>query len=122
MQDFDTLNPSSQSLPHSRLGIAAFVISLIGALAFCSGFAIAFYAGYSSASTGQVVDQGSSQILISSLIILGGLMISVVSLALGIGSLFQKDRSRTLGIVSIVLSALFICTFCSLATFGLFFT
>ena len=122
MQDFETVNQSSQGQPHSKLGMVAFAISVVGALASCSGFAIAFYAGYSGAAAGQVVDQGSSQILVSSLIILVGLMISVVSLALGIGSLFQKDRNRTLGIVSIALSALFILTFCALATFGLFFT
>lgn len=119
MQGFDTQPQVQQPLTHSRVGIAAFAVSIVGALFFCAGFGIAFYMGFSTVGADTAIDPAAPQLMLASILMLGSLLINVVALGLGIGSLFQKESNRTFGIIGLVLGALLICFFGSLAMLGL---
>lgn len=103
-------------LPHSKLGMAAFGMSLLGILIFCLGFAIAFYIG---AVGGGVVDQSSSTFQVAALLMCGSMTFTLIALGLGIGSLFQSQQKKTFGIISVVLSVLTLCAYGILTIIGL---
>jgi len=116
MQDNGLETNVSTSLPHSKVGIAAFAASLLGILVFCIGFAIAFSIGFSGRG---VVDQSSSNFQIATVIMCGSLAINIVAMGLGIGSLFQAQQKKTFGIVGLVLSVIILCVYGILTVIGL---
>jgi len=118
MQDMGLETTASTSLPHSRVGIAAFAASLLGTLVFCIGFAIAISIGFSSAGVG-AVDQFSSSFQLATVIMCGSLFINMIALALGTGSLFQAQQNKTFGIIGLILSVIILCVYGVLTIIGL---
>jgi hypothetical protein len=116
MQDSSFETNVSTSLPHSKVGIVAFAVSLLGILVFCIGGGIAFSVGFTGDG---VVDQSSSAFQLSTVIMCGSIFIHVIALGLGIGSLFQPQQKKTFGIISLVLSAIILCIYGILTVIGL---
>ncbi len=110
----------------SRLGIASFVVSLLGALTYCLSQLIALGYGVSlgisnpSAAQNpyQAIDTTSPLMLLSTLMAFCGPGISLIGLVLGIVSVFQKTDKKTFGIIGIVISALLLLVFCVLTGIG----
>lgn len=116
MQDSGLETNVTPSLPHSKLGMAAFGMSLLGILIFCIGFAIAFSIGFTG---GGVVDQSSSMFKGATVIMCGSLGINLIALGLGIASLFQAQQKKTFGIIGLILSAIILCVYGILMIIGL---
>jgi hypothetical protein len=119
MQDTSLDTNVSTSLPHSKVGIAALATSLLGILVFCIGLAIAFSIGFSGRG---VVDQSSTNFRLATFIMCGSLVINVIAMGLGIGSLFQARQNKTFGIIGLVLSVIVLCVYGILAVIGLTMT
>lgn len=110
----------------SRLGIAAFAVSILGLLIFCISILIS--AGYgvsiglnnpaAAQNPYQAIDVTSPLMLVSIILSWCGPIMNFIGLVMGIIALFQKDARKTFAIISVVLSGLVVITFCGLTVFG----
>ncbi len=113
--------PDEVELSHTRLGIASFVLGLVGnCLIWGSGLVIA---GLAVAST-QGMDKEilDSSILGGGLVILFGLLCTLVGLPLGIAGMFQKERRPLYAIIGLGICALTVFGGAFFAVLGLVMT
>lgn len=110
-----TIDATAGGPPHSRIGIAGFAASLIGAIVFCIAFAIAFGIGF----TGGVVDTSNPMYMAATLTFCGSLSILLIGLGLSLASLFQAGQNKTFGIIGLVLDVTLLCVFGILMVIGL---
>ena len=87
----------------SRLGVASFVISLVGLVSLVAIFG---YAGYKEINTPGGIDEDSSEAALIGLVAILCMILVIVGFIMGLVSLFQKDERRAFGIVGTVLSLL----------------
>ncbi|MEM6690323.1 MAG: hypothetical protein AAF664_12895 [Planctomycetota bacterium] len=104
------------ALKHSSLGITSFVIAILAGIGI---FALVLAAGVMEASTPGGIDDESSQAMIIGLGIIGGVALNLLGTALGIGSLFQRNRSKIFGIIGLALNLLIMIGIVSLIILGL---
>ncbi|HSR63447.1 MAG TPA: hypothetical protein VLN56_08590 [Gammaproteobacteria bacterium] len=77
--------------PHSRLGIASFILSI---LLFIITFILLGIAGVMEASTPGGIDETATNTIILGLAIIAVLFIDLVALVLGICGMVQKERKK----------------------------
>lgn len=103
-------------MKHSGFGIASFSLSLL------TGFLIFIFvlvAGAAETLSPGGMDETSITAIAIGFAILASGGLTFVALALGIVSLFQKDRSKIFGILGTVVSALVILGTVALVAFGM---
>lgn len=110
----------------SKLGIASFVLGIIGMLLLCAGFLIAIGYGVSIGlqnpyitDPSSVIDSSDPIVLLASGFMYCSPVFNLVGLGLGIAAAFQKNTKKTLGIIGLVLNALIVLSFCCFFVFGL---
>lgn len=77
--------------PHSRLGIASFILSI---LLFIITFILLGIAGVMEASTPGGIDETATNSIILGLAIIAVIFIDLVALVLGICGMVQKERKK----------------------------
>ena len=120
--------PAMEGGKQSKIGIASFVVSLLGVIVFCIAILISSWYFISISQTDptavqnpwQVISQASSGLLI----ILGILswcppILSLVGIGLGIPAVVQKKDKKTFGVIGLVISGLFLLVFCLLLVYSL---
>lgn len=100
------MQPTAASLPHSGLGIASFIISLVAGVGLLVIFGIA---GVAEAQPNGL-DEESLMAGVLGLLMLLAALAQIVALALGIAGLVQAGRSKLFGVLGTV--------FASTALFG----
>jgi len=93
----------SESPKHSGLGLTAFILSLVTAVAPAGLFGLAGI--LESATPGGMDEESPAAITIGLLLILS-LASCVVGFALGIAGLFQENRVKSFAILGTIISAL----------------
>jgi len=89
-------------MKHSGVGIASFIVSIIGSLLMFLLFVIA---GAIQLSTPGGVDENSPAAMVIGLMLFLLMFALLVALGLGIGALCQSDRKRLFGVLGTILSA-----------------
>ena len=85
----------------SGLGIASFVISLIGIAITLVLFGVA---GYMEASTPGGMDEAAPETILVGLLLIAAGFLLLVGLGLGIGGLFQRNRRRLFAVLGLAFS------------------
>lgn len=91
-----------EELKHSGLGIASFIVSIAAGVCIFFTFVIA---GAIEATTPGGMNEESVTAIIIGLLLVIFLFATLVSLGLGIGGLFQKQRKKIFAILGTVFSA-----------------
>lgn len=89
-------------MKHSGVGIASFIVSIIGSLLMFLLFVIA---GAIQLSTPGGVDENSPAAMVIGLMLFLLMFALLVALGLGIGALCQSDRKRLFGVLGTLFSA-----------------
>ena len=89
-------------MKHSGVGIASFIVSIIGSLLMFLLFVIA---GAIQLSTPGGVDENSPAAMVIGLMLFLLMFALLVALGLGIGALCQSDRKRLFGVLGTIFSA-----------------
>ncbi len=101
---------------HSRLGIASFIISIIG---WIEAFMLLAVAGYYEATTPGGMDEASFTSIILGMFLFLTISILLVGTGLGIAGLRQKDQKRIFPILGTILNSSLIVTLIGAVLFGL---
>jgi hypothetical protein len=88
---------------HAELGIASLILSVLMGMALFVMFVIA---GVMESSSPDGLDEESAGAMILGLLLILGIGFEFVALGLGLGSLFQPNRKKLLGILGLVISLL----------------
>lgn len=86
-------------LRHSGMGIASFVISLVGAAAMLALFVVA---GMIALSTPGGVDEESMQAMVLGAMIVALFAVELVALGLGIAGVVQRGRRKAFAVLGLV--------------------
>ncbi len=105
-----------EELKHSGLGIASFCISIAAGVFIFFTFVIA---GAIEATTPGGMDEESVTAVLVGLALITFLFASLVSLGLGIGGLFQKERKKVFAILGTIFSGAIILVTAALIAIGL---
>ena len=89
-------------MKHSGVGIASFIVSIVGSLLMFLLFVIA---GAIQLSTPGGVDENSPAAMVIGLMLFLLMFALLVALGLGIGALCQSDRKRLFGVLGTIFSA-----------------
>lgn len=106
----------------SKLGIASFVVSLVGMLFFCVGFFISFAYGISLAAANPAypgINTASPLMMVAGVLMCLSMVIAVAGLVLGIVAMTRKDEKRGFGIAGLVIGGLIVLVYCTLTVIGL---
>ena len=87
---------------HSGIGIASFILSLLGPVFF---FLLVIVASALEASTPGGMDENSAAAGILGISLIAVVIISIVSFFLGVGGLLQTDRKKVFSVLGVVFSA-----------------
>ncbi len=90
-------------LKHSGMGIASFIISIVGSV---SMFVLFVLAGVMATSRPGGMDESSAQAVVLGLLIIGMLFVNLVALGLGMAGLFQKERKKVFVILGTIFSGI----------------
>ena len=118
--------PPATSKKQSEIGIASFLISILGLLIFCVALLISLGYGASLARSNPLAAQNpygaidySAPIMIVAVVLSWcGPITNLVGLGLGIAAVLQKNQKKTFGIVGLVISSLVVLSFCLLTILG----
>ncbi len=118
------LPPAGQK--QSKLGVAAFIVSLVGVLVFCVAVMLSAVYGASVGLSNpaaaqnpfQAIDPSSPLMVASSILSWCGPLLNFIALIMGIVALLQKDVKKTLAVVAVILSGLVVLSFCGLTIIG----
>jgi hypothetical protein len=95
-------------MKHSGLGISSFILSILAGPCL---FLVFVVAGIMEASTPGGIDEKSPAAVVVGLSFIAFLLLLLVSLGLGIGGLFQKDRKKLFAILGTIFSTgLILCS------------
>ena len=101
--------------PHSGVGIASFILSILSGMAMLGVIALAGVL----ASRPEGMGENSAEAMLVGFGILGIGGLLVVSLVLGIATLYQEGRNKVFGIIGMVLSGLAIAGVVALIAIGM---
>ncbi len=87
---------------HSGIGIASFILSLVGPACF---LLLVILAGVIEASAPGGMDENSTTAGILGILLIAVLIVSIVSFFLGVGGLLQTDRKKLFAVLGLVFSA-----------------
>ncbi len=90
-------------LKYSGMGIASFIISLVGSVGM---FVLFASAGAMETSRPGGMDENSAQAVVLGLLTIGMLFVNMVGLGLGIAGLFQKERKKLFAILGTIFSGI----------------
>ena len=93
---------SMEQQKHSGIGIASFILSLLGPAFF---LLLVIVASALEASTPGGMDENSAAAGILGISLIAVVIISIVSFFLGIGGLLQADRKKVFSVLGLVFSA-----------------
>lgn len=118
--------PSVTSEKHSGIGIASFIVSILGLLIFCVAMLISVGYGVSLAGSnpnaGQnpygSIDLGAPAMMVAIILSWCGPILNLVGIGLGIAAVLQKNDKKTFGIVGLVISGLVVISFCLMTILG----
>ena len=99
-----SVSTNSPAIPregHSKLGIASFVIAIVGGLLFLT---LGVSLGYMELNTPGGIDETSKAVILMGLGIILALFILLISLGLGIGGLIQKECKKIFSVLGVVFS------------------
>jgi hypothetical protein len=121
-----TPQPSASSKKQSGIGIASFVIIILGVLIFCIAMLITIGYGAPLASSNPLAglnpyaatDRGTPVLIVAFVLSLCGPILFLVGVGLGIAAVLQKNEKKTFGIVGLVISGLVVISFCLLMILG----
>lgn len=99
---------------HSGLGIASFMIAILGGLTAFAGMGAIFFLEGNSANG---VEEMHVMMLGFCILGVGGL--SFVGVALGIAAIVQTERMRTFGVIGLVFNLLIVLSIAGLMVLGL---
>jgi hypothetical protein len=107
---------TSAVVKHSRLGIASFVLAIMGILSIC----VVFVANITLVNIGvrpTGLDRNTFLTLLRLLEIFSycNIFINLIGLGLGIGTMFQKKTKKLFGTLGLVINALALCGVVGLA-------
>ena len=122
------LNPYSSSgvpqtglqLPrqkHSGMGVCSFIGAITSGLILFSLFCVIAYVAMGDPAVFENPNNPGMMLLVG-LMSISLIMVSTVSIGLGIASLFQKDRKRVFGVLGLVFSLLMIALIGGLMVLG----
>lgn len=114
---YEPLPPSPPSEPrHSGLGIASFVLALIGGLLVCGGLGVTTLL----TASGQDATLNSDAFLglLGITLICGGVF-NLVGLGLGIAAVFQTNTNRLFGVLGLVFNILTLCSLLGVMLLGI---
>lgn len=94
--------PPQLKLPHSKLGVASFVMILISGVIMLG---LVFYAAYLELNTEGGIDEESTEAVLVGLGIIVLLGSFVVSLGLGIAGICQKNVQKVFSILGVIFSS-----------------
>lgn len=103
-------------VPHSLLGVAAFVIGLLVAVGEVAMFVLA---GWMTISMGDAASEDSPLMVAVGLGICGGITLAVLGLTVGAISLVLPARRREFGLLGVLLNGMVIAGVCGLMALGL---
>ncbi len=103
-------------LKHSGMGIASFIISIIGSVSMFVLFALA---GAMEASKPGGMDERSTQVVVLGLLIIIILFANLVAVGLGVAGLFQKERKKVFAILGTIFSGITVILTVALLIIGL---
>lgn len=95
---------SSVTQPHSGLGIASFVLSIVSLI---SAIAVFSYAGYVEITSEGGMDENSTTALVVGIAIIVCVVMFLVGLVLGVVGLLRQDRRRIFAAIGIGMNGLF---------------
>ena len=101
---------------HSRLGIAAFVISIIAGLLLFAASAYTLYLALTS--PGALQESASPRIIGLGLTFIGLFLVELVAVGLGIAGALQTERKKSLAILGCVFSSFAILCFVGAVAYG----
>lgn len=103
----NTLPPPPETINHSRLGIASFIISIVAALIICGDIVLVF-----GISGGLSVSQSYAGV--DSALTCASALVALVGLGLGIAAVAQRNAKKVFGILGLVFNALIVLGICAL--------
>ncbi|MEW6093127.1 MAG: hypothetical protein AB1531_04090 [Chloroflexota bacterium] len=124
------ISPPDDQAKHSKIGIASFVLALLGLFLFCTAMLLALVYGASLGlsnpsisqdpyQTYRYIDQTSPVFILSVVLSCCGPILNLVGLGLGIAAVAQKIDKKIFGILGLVISGLVLLTYCGLTVLGL---
>ena len=105
-----------QQRRHSGLGIASFVLSIVGGLATLGVFVTA---GVLEAQTPGGLDEDSPVTMMVGLAVFAAVGLALLGLALGIGGLVQPNRQRIFAILGTIFNGFIILGICGIMALGM---
>jgi hypothetical protein len=107
---------TQQPPAQSGVGVASFVLAVIGGIALVS---LVVVAGVMETQTPGGMDEESPQAIAVGMGILVGLVMNVVGVVLGIVAVLQHDRKKVFGVLGLVFNALILLAIGGLLMVGL---
>ena len=107
--------PKSPAKKHSGMGIASFVIGVAGGLALFALFAVA---GFMQISNPGGMDEKSGAAMLVGLLVIGFCLAHLLGAGLGIGALFQAERSKVFAVIGLVINTVILAGTIGLIVLG----
>lgn len=113
----ETLPPPPPPEPrHSGLGIASFVLALLGGLLVCGGMGVTTLL----TASGQDATLNSDAFLgLLGLTLICGSMFNLVGLGLGIAAVLQSNTNRLFGVLGLIFNTLTLCSLLGVMLLGI---
>jgi magnesium-transporting ATPase (P-type) len=119
--------PVMEGGKQSKIGIASFVVSILGVIIFCVVLVISVWYAMSIVQNNptaaqnplQVIDQSSMVFISVTILSWCGPILSLIGVVLGIVSIVQKKDKKAFGVIGLVIGGLFLLVSCLLLVFGL---
>ena len=102
--------------PYSGLGIASFAVSLIAAVLTLALIGVCAALVYSQPDS---LDEDSPLAMVVGMAMMVGVFAELAAAALGIGSLFQRDRRKLYGVLGLIFAIATLVGVAALIVFGL---
>jgi hypothetical protein len=90
-------------LPHSKLGIASFIIALVVGI---GEFTLLIVAGVMETSTPGGIDEESPKAMVLGMLLLFGLLLALIGAILAITGLFEGSKKRVFPIIGLCINGL----------------
>jgi hypothetical protein len=101
---------------HSGIGIASFIISILGGILT---FVVILIAGAIEGSTPGGMDENSAEAIVIGLSIISLFFLNILAVGLGVGGLVQKERKKIFAILGTIFSSFTVLLTIGLIVLGL---
>jgi hypothetical protein len=90
-------------LPHSRFGVASFVLAVVTGILL---FVLCAIAGIMETTAPGGIDENSPVMIVLGLLLIGGLFVELLAVALGVAGLFERRRMKVFAVLGAALGAI----------------